>query len=80
MKNKKNFREKLRKTAENFAKTIIAEEDKNKLKSLIKDFNEFYTTFYLINDYSLNSFCSNNTNKETKELYQKMFEKIATNK
>lgn len=78
--NKKNLRSKLRKIAENFAKTIIAEDNENKLKSLIKDFEEFYFSFYLLNDYSLNSICSNNTDEQTKENYKKMFEKITANK
>ena len=77
--NKKNLRAKLRKIAENFAKTIIKEDNESKLKSLIKDFEEFYQSFYLINDYSINSICSNNTDKQTKENYKKMFEKITTN-
>lgn len=78
--NKKNFRSKLRKIAENFAKTINSENDESKLKSLIEDFNEFYKSFYLLNDYSLNSICSNNTDQQTKENYKKMFEKITANK
>lgn len=78
--NKKNLRAKLRKIAENFAKTIIAEKNEDKLKSLIKDFNEFYSSFYVVNDYSLNSICSNNTEEQTKENYKKMFEKITANK
>lgn len=75
----KNLRTKLRKISENFAKTILAENDKTKLQSLIKDFTEYYTEIYLINDYSVNSICSNNTEKEIKELYKKMFDKIASN-
>lgn len=78
--NKKNLRAKLRKIAENFAKTIIAEDNESKLKSLIKDFEEFYISFYLTNDYSVNSICSNNTDEQTKENYKKMFEKITANK
>lgn len=78
--NKKNLRAKLRKALENFAKTIIQEEkNETKLKSLIKDFNEFYQAFYLINDYSLNSLCSNNTDEQTKENYKKMLEIITNN-
>ena len=77
--NKKNLRSKLRKIAENFAKTILAEKNDDKLKNLIKDFNEFYQSFYLLNDYSLNSICSNNTDEQTKENYKKMFEKITAN-
>lgn len=78
--NKKNLRAKLRKIAENFAKTILAEDNENKLKSLIEDFNEFYVSFYVLNDYSVNSICSNNTEEQTKENYKKMFEKITANK
>ncbi len=78
--NKKNFRSKLRKIAENFAKTINNEKNKENLKSLIKDFEEFYKSFYILNDYSVNSICSNNTDEQTKENYKKMFEKITTNK
>lgn len=75
----KNLRTKLRKISENFAKTILAENDKTKLQSLIKDFTEYYAEIYLINDYSVSSICSNNTEEETKKLYQKMFDKIASN-
>ena len=64
---------------ENFAKSIIKEKNKDSLNSLIKDFQEFYTSFYLLNDYTVSSICSNNTDENTKELYKKMFEKIATN-
>ena len=77
--NKKNLRAKLRKIAENFSKTILIEDNQSKLKSLIEDFNEFYKAFYLLNDYSVNSICSNNTDEQTKENYKKMFEKITAN-
>lgn len=77
--NKKNLRSKLRKIAENFAKTIIAEKNESKLKDLITDFKEFYTAFYLVNDFSVNSICSNNTDEQTKENYKKMFDKITAN-
>lgn len=76
----KNLRTKLRKITENFAKSIIAEKDANKLKDLIRDFSTYYSEIYLVNDYSVNSICSNNTDAETKELYKKMFEKIEKNK
>lgn len=76
----KNLRTKLRKITENFAQTIIAEKDKEKLKSIIKDFIEYYKEIYLINDFSVNSICSNNTETETKELYKKMFEIVTNNK
>lgn len=76
----KNLRTKLRKITENFAKTIISEKDKEKLKSVINDFIEYYKEVYLLNDFSVNSICSNNIDAETKELYQKMFDKIANNK
>lgn len=77
--NKKNLRSKLRKIAENFAKTINNEKNKENLKSLIKNFEEFYKSFYILNDYSVNSICSNNTDEQTKENYKKMFEKITAN-
>lgn len=76
----KNLRTKLRKITENFARTIVAEKDTEKLKSIIKDFTEYYSEIYLINDYSVNSICSNNTDAETKKLYQEMFDKITNNK
>lgn len=75
----KNLRTKLRKITENFAKTIVAEKDKNKLQSLIKDFTEYYISIYLVNDFTVNSICSNNTETETKELYLRMFDKINAN-
>ena len=78
--NKKNLRSKLRKTTENFAKTILAETNKTKLQSLIANFVEYYNGIYLINDFSVNSICSNNTDEQTKELYSKMFAIIQANK
>ena len=75
--NKKNLRSKLRKTTENFAKSILAETNETKLKSLIDNFVEYYNGIYLTNDFSVNSICSNNTDNDTKELYSKMFAKIA---
>lgn len=72
----KNLRTKLRKISENFAKSILSETNKDKLQSLIKDFCKYYKEIYLINDYSVNSICSNNTDEQTKENYKKMFEKI----
>lgn len=72
----KNLRTKLRKISENFAKSIISEKDKNKLNSLIENFKEYYKGIYLLNDFSVNSICSNNTDNETKKLYEQMFEII----
>lgn len=72
----RNLRTKLRKTTKSFAETIVAEKDNNKLKSLIKDFTEYYKEIYLLNDFSVNSICSRNSQPEVKELYQKMFDII----
>ena len=70
------MRTKLRKICENFAKTILSENNPTKLEQLKKDFCEYYKAIYLLNDFSVNSVCSQNTDEQTKELYRKMFEKI----
>lgn len=74
----KNLRTKLRKISENFAKSILAETNTTKLEQLKKDFCEYYKAIYMLNDFSVNSICSNNTDEQTKENYKKMFEKLET--
>lgn len=46
--------------------------NKNLLNSAVKSFNDFYKSLYQINDYSLNSLCSNNMSNENKEYINKI--------
>jgi hypothetical protein len=48
------------------------------LKNEINLFNEFYKEVYLLNDYSLNSICQNNSDNETK-IKSKLFLQIIKN-
>lgn len=50
----------------------------NELKNEINLFNEFYKETYLLNDYSLNSICQNNSDNETK-IKTKLFLQIVKN-
>lgn len=68
---KKQRRKKIRNLAENFCKAILQSPDNEQLK---KDFVEFYKQCYLINDYSVNSICSKNTDSLQIDNYRKMFE------
>lgn len=77
---KKKTRIKLRKMRTKFASEIIAsnaKKDNTKLASFIKDFKTFYNTCYLVNDFSLSSLCSANTESEEKEKVNKMLDIIA---
>ena len=75
--NKKQMREKLRKLMFNYCNRIISITDTNKCKSLAKDFANFYTSVYRINDFSLDSIASANTEETKKEVLKNGIEKFA---
>lgn len=68
---KKQRRKKIRNLAENFCKAILQNPDNEQLK---KDFTEFYKNCYLVNDFSISSICSKNTDSLQIDNYKKMFE------
>ena len=71
------MREKLRKLMFNYCNSIISITDTNKCKSLAKDFANFYTSVYRINDFSLDSIASANTEETKKEVLKNGIEKFA---
>ena len=76
--NKKSLRTKLRKLILNYCKSIIAITDDKKAKALAKDFQNFYSTVYKVNDFSLESICSANTDASKKEILKNGIEKYHT--
>ena len=76
--NKKGLRTKLRKLVLNYCSSIIAITDDKKAKALAKDFQNFYTSVYKVNDFSLSSLCSANTEESKKEVLKKGIEKFST--
>lgn len=76
--NKKSLRTKLRKLILNYCKSIIAITDEKKAKALAKDFQNFYTSVYKVNDFSLSSICSANTDESKKEILKQGIEKYST--
>lgn len=74
---KKNLRMKLRKLVFNYCNSIIAITDNKKEKALAKDFANFYTSVYKVNDFSLASICSTNTEASKKDVLKKGIEKFA---
>lgn len=75
--NKKGMRTKLRKLILNYCASIVAITDDKKAKALAKDFQNFYTSVYKVNDFSLTSICSANTEENKKEVLKKGIEKFA---
>ena len=69
-KEKKSLRKKLRNILFSCANSLISEKDKEKQKSLIKAFNDFYKSCHVINDYSLSSVCNENLKQEKKEILE----------
>lgn len=64
----KKERQILRKKRNTFFDNIIfyfANKMQTELKKEIESFNKFYKETYLLNDYSVNSICQNNSDKET---------------
>lgn len=76
--NKKGMRTKLRKLILNYCSSIIAITDEKKAKALAKDFSNFYSSVYKVNDFSLSSICSANTEESKKEVLKKGIEKFNT--
>lgn len=69
--NKKSLRTKLRKLMFNYCSSILNITETEKAKNLAKDFANFYTSVYRINDFSLSSVSSANTEESKKEILSK---------
>lgn len=69
-KEKKSLRKKLRNTLFSLCSSLISETEKEKQNKLIKSFNDFYKSVYVINDYSLQSICNENLKSEKKDILQ----------
>ena len=76
--NKKSLRTKLRKLMFNYCNPILNITDNEKAKNLAKDFSNFYSSVYRINDFSLASVSSANTEESKKEILTKGLEKFNT--
>lgn len=79
-KDKKSVRRKIRNLLDNFIGSIIRSE-KNKIicESHCKQFKLFYEQVYRINDFSVESLVSNNTDELKKENLKKMLEIVKKN-
>ena len=66
--NKKSLRTKLRKLMFNYCNSILNTTDSEKAKNLAKDFSNFYASVYRVNDFSLSSVSSANTEESKKEI------------
>ena len=65
----KKIRNSLRKKRDRFIDNVLFFKNQkmnNELKNEITEFNKFYKETYALNDYSLNSICSNNSDNDTK--------------
>lgn len=76
--NKKSLRTKLRKLMFNYCSSIINITDSEKAKNLAKDFSNFYSSVYKVNDFTLSSVSSANTEESKKEILTKGLEKFNT--
>lgn len=74
--NKKSLRTKLRKLMFNYCSSILNITDSEKAKNLAKDFSNFYASVYRVNDFSLSSVSSANTEESKKEILTKGLEKF----
>lgn len=74
--NKKSLRTKLRKLMINYCSSIINITDSEKAKNLAKDFSNFYASVYKVNDFSLSSVSSANTEESKKEILTKGLSKF----
>ena len=74
--NKKSLRTKLRKLMFNYCSSIINITDSEKAKNLAKDFSNFYSSVYRVNDFSLSSVSSANTEESKKEILSKGLSKF----
>ena len=68
-KEKKSLRKKFRNMIFSVAKSLQTEKGENQ-KKLIVAFNELYVEVYKVNDYTLQSVCSENLSNEKKEILQ----------
>ena len=76
--NKKSLRTKLRKLMFNYCSSILSITDNEKAKNLAKDFSNFYSSVYRINDFTLSSICSAYMEESKKEILTKVIEKFNT--
>ena len=75
-------RRKIRKLKEKIAFSVVhvnklVKEKKataNDLQKTVENFEVFYKLYFSVNDYSLQSFCDNNTSENNKTLFKNMFE------
>ena len=74
--NKKSLRTKLRKLMFNYCTSILNITETEKAKNLAKDFANFYSSVYRINDFSLSSVSSANTEESKKEILSKGLSKF----
>ena len=74
--NKKSLRTKLRKLMFNYCNSILNITETEKAKNLAKDFSNFYSSVYRINDFSLASVSSANTEESKKEILSKGLSKF----
>ena len=74
--NKKSLRTKLRKLMFNYCSSILNITETEKAKNLAKDFANFYSSVYRINDFSLSSVSSANTEESKKEILSKGLSKF----
>lgn len=74
--NKKSLRTKLRKLMFNYCNSILNITDNEKAKNLAKDFSNFYASVYRVNDFSLSSVSSANTEESKKEILSKGLSKF----
>lgn len=76
--NKKSLRTKLRKLMFNYCSSILSITDNEKEKNLAKDFANFYSSVYRVNDFSLSSVCSANMEQTRKDILFKGLSKFNT--
>ena len=74
--NKKSLRTKLRKLMFNYCNSILNITETEKAKNLAKDFAKFYSSVYRVNDFSLSSVSSANTEESKKEILSKGLSKF----
>ena len=74
--NKKSLRTKLRKLMFNYCTSILNITETEKAKNLAKDFANFYASVYRVNDFSLSSVSSANTEESKKEILTKGLSKF----
>lgn len=70
-KEKKIVRKKFRNTILSLSESLTQEKDKTRLEKLKKAFLDFYKQVYKVNDFSLNSVCSENMKQTNKEILKK---------